>query len=220
MQHLGQTNVVTRPLPRDTPWVAGSARRLDSVLFLDVVGSTAVAARLGDTRWRTMLTAFNRAVRAELKRFGGHEEDTAGDGFFATFPQPTAAVRCACAIVERVREMGLEVRVGVHTGETELIERKRGGMTVVIGARVMALARAGEVLVTSTTRDLVTGSNVDFEPRGEHELKGSRVAGRCLGSAASMASRWVGPSRPTRRSNAQKPCMRGQPDDGDDDSRP
>jgi outer membrane protein assembly factor BamB len=141
-------------------------------MFLDVVGSTAVAARLGDTRWRTLLTAFNRAVRTELKRFGGKEQDTAGDGFFATFSQPTAAVHCACAIVDRVREMGLEVRVGVHTGETELIERKRGGMAVVIGARVMSLAQAGEVLVTSTTRDLVTGSEMDFEPRGEHELKG------------------------------------------------
>ena len=147
-------------------------RRLETVLFLDMVGSTAVAARLGDARWRGVLTAFNRAVRMELKRFDGHEEDTAGDGFFATFTQPTAAVRCGCAIVEKVRELGLEVRVGIHTGETELIDRKRGGLAVVIGARVMSLGGAGEVLVTSTTKDLVVGSGMEFESLSAHELKG------------------------------------------------
>ena len=148
-------------------------RRLETVLFLDMVGSTAVAARLGDARWRGVLTAFNRAVRMELKRFDGHEEDTAGDGFFATFTQPTAAVRCGCAIVEKVRELGLEVRVGIHTGETELIDGKRGGLGVVIGARVMSLGGAGEVLVTSTTKDLVAGSGMEFE-----SLVGARAEGR------------------------------------------
>ncbi|HTG48285.1 MAG TPA: adenylate/guanylate cyclase domain-containing protein [Actinomycetota bacterium] len=147
-------------------------RRLETVLFLDMVGSTAVAARLGDARWRGVLTAFNRVVRMELKRFEGHEEDTAGDGFFATFTKPTAAVRCGCAIVEKVRELGLEVRVGIHTGETESIDRKRGGLGVVIGARVMSLGGAGEVLVTSTTKDLVTGSGLEFESLSAHELKG------------------------------------------------
>jgi class 3 adenylate cyclase/streptogramin lyase len=150
----------------------GPSRRLESVLFLDVVGSTNVAATVGDQRWREVLTRFNRIVRADLKRFGGHEEDTAGDGFFATFPVPAQAVRCAHAIVEDVRELGLEIRAGVHTGETEAIDGKRGGLGVVIGARVMSLGGAGEVLVTSTTKELVTGSGLEFEPMSAHELKG------------------------------------------------
>ena len=150
----------------------GPSRRLESVLFLDVVGSTNVAATVGDQRWREVLTRFNKIVRADLKRFGGHEEDTAGDGFFATFPVPAQAVRCAHAIVEDVRELGLEIRAGVHTGETEAIDGKRGGLGVVIGARVMSLGGAGEVLVTSTTKELVTGSGLGFEPMSAHELKG------------------------------------------------
>jgi class 3 adenylate cyclase len=152
--------------------MSAQGRRLETVLFLDMVGSTAIAARLGDAHWRDVLTAFNRAVRMELRRFEGHEEDTAGDGFFVTFTQPTAAVRCGCAIVEKVRELGVEVRVGIHTGETELIDRKRGGLAVVIGARVMSLGDAGEVLVTSTTKDLVVGSGMGFESLSAHELKG------------------------------------------------
>jgi len=150
----------------------GQSRRLESVLFLDLVGSTTIAATVGDDRWREVLTRFNRTVRADLKRFGGHEEDTAGDGFFATFPAPAQAVRCAHAISEDVRELGLEIRAGVHTGETEAIDGKRGGLGVVIGARVMSLGSAGEVLVTSTTKDLVVGSGLAFESLSAHELKG------------------------------------------------
>ena len=167
------------------------SRRLETVLFLDMVGSTAVAAQLGDERWREALTRFNRIVRAELKRFGGHEEGTAGDGFFATFQQPVQAVRCACAIAEHVRELGLEIRSGLHTGETETIDGQRGGLGVVIGARVMSLGGAGEVLVTRTIKDLVTGSGLEFEDLSAHELKGvpgtwqvfgvTRVDGRELG---------------------------------------
>jgi class 3 adenylate cyclase len=147
-------------------------RRLESVLFLDLVGSTSVTAAIGDERWREVLSRFNRIVRADLKRFGGHEEDTAGDSFFATFPAPAQAVRCAHAIADDLRELGLEIRAGVHTGETESIDGKRGGLGVVIGARVMSLGGAGEVLVTSTTKDLVVGSGLEFEPLSAHELKG------------------------------------------------
>lgn len=150
----------------------GQGRRLETVLFLDIVGSTDVAAAIGDERWREVLTRFNRVVRLALKRFDGHEEGTAGDGFFATFPAPGQAVRCAQAIGADVRELGLEVRQGVHTGETETIDRQRGGLGVVIGARVMALGGAGEVLVTSTTRELVTGSGLEFAPYAARELKG------------------------------------------------
>lgn len=148
------------------------SRRLQTVLFLDMVGSTAVAARIGDARWRELLTRFNRLVRAEIKRSRGHEEDTAGDGYFVTFPHPGQAVRCACAIAESVRELGVEIRSGVHSGETEAVDGKRGGMAVVIGARVMSLGGAGDVLVTSTTKDLVTGSGIEFEDFSAHELKG------------------------------------------------
>jgi class 3 adenylate cyclase/streptogramin lyase len=148
------------------------SRRLQTVLFLDMVGSTAIAAQLGDARWREVLTRFNRIVRTELNRSGGHEEDTAGDGYFATFDHPTQAVRAACAIAQHVRDLGLEVRCGLHTGETEAIDGKRGGLGVVIGARVMSLGGAGDVLVTSTTKDLVTGSGIEFEELSAHELKG------------------------------------------------
>ena len=167
-------------------------RRVETVLFLDMVGSTSVAAQLGDARWREVLTRFNRIVRAVLKRFGGHEEDTAGDGYFVTFSQPGQAVRCACSIAERVRDLGLEVRSGLHTGETESIDGKRGGLGVVIGARVMSLGGPGEVLVTSTTKQLVTGAGLEFEDLSAHELKGvpgtwqvfavSSVDGRELGA--------------------------------------
>jgi len=145
---------------------------METVLFLDMVGSTSVAAQLGDARWRELLTRFNRIIRAELKQHGGHEQDTAGDGYFVTFAQPGQAVRCACAIAEHVRELGIEVRSGLHTGETESIDGKRGGLGVVIGARVMSLGGPGEVLVTSTTKQLVTGSGLDFEDLSAHELKG------------------------------------------------
>jgi class 3 adenylate cyclase len=147
-------------------------RRTATVLFLDVVDSTRVAAELGDARFRELLSRFNRIVREGLKSFGGREEDRAGDGFFATFPEPTRAIGCACSLAERVRELGIEIRSGIHTGETEEIEGKRQGIAVVIGARVMSLASAGEVLVTSTTKELATGSRYTFEDFSAHELKG------------------------------------------------
>jgi Adenylate and Guanylate cyclase catalytic domain len=147
-------------------------RRLATVLFIDIVGSTALAAKLGDERWRELLTRFRRIVRADLKRHGGREQDTAGDGFFATFDQPARALRASAAIVADVQELGVDVRCGVHTGECEEIDGRLGGIAVHVGARVMSLAGAGEVFVTSTVAELVAGSGAEFEDRGSHELKG------------------------------------------------
>ena len=148
------------------------SRRIATVLFFDVVGSTQVAAHLGDARYRELLSRFYRIVARDLKRFGGKEEDRAGDGFFATFPQPLQAIRCAAALIREVRELGIEIRVGMHTGECETLGRKTQGMAVVIGARVMSLGGAGELLVTNTTRELVTGGDLSFEDFSAHELKG------------------------------------------------
>jgi class 3 adenylate cyclase len=147
-------------------------RRLATVLFTDIVGSTQKAAELGDRRWRALVVAHHARVRAELARFRGHELDTAGDGFFATFDGPARAIRCACAITDCVRELGIEVRAGLHTGECELMDGKVGGIAVHIGARVAAEAAPGEVLVSSTVKDLVAGSGIEFRDRGLVELKG------------------------------------------------
>src|SRR4051812_33374397 len=140
--------------------------------FIDIVGSTALATELGDARWHELLTRFRRVVRGELKRFGGREQDTAGDGFFATFTEPAQTLRAAVAIAAAVQELGVDVRTGIHTGEIEETDGNVGGIAVHVAARVMALAGAAEVLVTSTVRDLVSGSDATFEDRGLHELKG------------------------------------------------
>jgi pimeloyl-ACP methyl ester carboxylesterase len=147
-------------------------RMLATVLFTDLVGSTARAADLGDRRWRDLLEQHSAAIRRELARFDGSEMDTAGDGFFATFDGPARAIRCAQAIVGSVRPFGLEVRAGLHTGEVEVADGKVAGIAVNIGARVAARAEAGEVLVSSTVRDLVAGSGLEFAERGSAELKG------------------------------------------------
>src|SRR6187402_2268744 len=133
--------------------------RLTTVVLLDIVGSTVVAGELGDERWRVALSRFRRLVRTDLKRHQGHEEDTAGDGFFATFGQPAAAVRCAAAIVSDVQTIGLDVRCGLHTGEMGSVEGRPGGVAVHAAARVMALAGAAEICCTSTVRDLVMGQD-------------------------------------------------------------
>jgi len=152
---------------------AGSPdRALATVLFTDLVGSTEQAAALGDRRWRDLLEQHHAAVRRELGRYDGRELDTAGDGFFATFDGPARAIRCARAIVEAVRPLGLDVRAGLHTGEVELLDGKVAGIAVSIGARVAARADAGEVLVSGTVRDLVAGSGLAFEDRGVAQLKG------------------------------------------------
>jgi pimeloyl-ACP methyl ester carboxylesterase len=147
-------------------------RMLATVLFTDIVESTAKAIELGDRGWRELLERHNGLVRRELLRFRGREVDTAGDGFFATFDGPARAIRCACAIVEEVRDLGLAIRAGLHTGECEVADGKVAGIAVHTGARVAALARAGEVLVSSTVRDLVAGSGIQFSEQGAHELKG------------------------------------------------
>jgi class 3 adenylate cyclase len=145
---------------------------LATVLFTDIVASTERAAKLGDRAWRELLERHHALVRRELGRFRGEERDTAGDGFFATFDGPARAIRCAQAIIEGMRELGLDLRAGVHTGECELHEGKVAGLAVSIGARVATAAGAGEVLVSQTVKDLVAGTGLALEERGEHELKG------------------------------------------------
>ncbi len=147
-------------------------RVLATVLFTDIVGSSAVASRLGDRGWRDLVERHHAVVRSLLARYRGVEVDTAGDGFFAIFDGPARAARCASAIVGALAPLGVEVRVGLHTGEVETIAGKAGGMAVVIGARVGALAGPSEVLASGTVRALTVGSGVVFEDAGEHELKG------------------------------------------------
>jgi class 3 adenylate cyclase len=147
-------------------------RVLATVLFTDIVGSTALAAEIGDARWQALLGEHHRVVRRQLERYGGHEIDTAGDGFLATFDGPARAIRCAVAIRDGLSGIGLEVRAGLHTGEIELQGDDIAGLAVHIGARISALAGAGEVLVSSTVKDLVAGSGLTFEDRGSQVLKG------------------------------------------------
>lgn len=145
---------------------------LATVLFTDIVESTTKAIELGDRSWRELLERHNALVRRELLRHRGHEVDTTGDGFLATFDGPARAIRCACAIVEGVRDLGLSVRAGLHTGECEVADGKIAGIAVHTGARVAAQADPDEVLVSSTVKDLVAGSGIAFEQSGVHELKG------------------------------------------------
>jgi class 3 adenylate cyclase len=147
-------------------------RVLATVLFTDIVGATEKAASLGDRRWHDLLDTHHALVRSELARFRGREIDTAGDGFLATFDGPARAVRCACAISDKVRSLGIEVRAGLHTGECEVMGDKLGGIAVHIGARVAALSGPSEVLVSSTVKDLVAGSGLAFQDRGTQTLKG------------------------------------------------
>ena len=147
-------------------------RVLATVLFTDIVDSTRLASELGDSNWRALLDAHDAVVRSQLARFRGREVNTSGDGFLATFDGPQRAIRCAKAIRDAVQPLGIEVRAGLHTGECELRGDDIGGIAVHIGARVSALAAANEVLVSSTLRDLVIGSGLDFDDRGTHQLKG------------------------------------------------
>jgi pimeloyl-ACP methyl ester carboxylesterase len=147
-------------------------RWLATVLFTDIVGSTALAAQIGDAAWRDLLEKFHAMGRRQLEAQRGREIDTAGDGLFATFDGPARAIRCAAAISKEASAMGIEVRAGLHTGEVETTGSKVSGLAVHIGARVMSLASAGEVLVSSTVKDLVAGSGIGFEEHGVHALKG------------------------------------------------
>jgi class 3 adenylate cyclase len=151
---------------------AETDRVLATVLFTDIVGSTERATSIGDSAWKSLLARHHEVVRALIGRYRGREVDTAGDGFLATFDGPARAIHCAASIVDAVRDLGLEIRAGLHTGECELMDGKVGGIAVHIGARVGALAGPSEVLVSQTVKDLVAGSGLTFEDRGEHELKG------------------------------------------------
>jgi pimeloyl-ACP methyl ester carboxylesterase/class 3 adenylate cyclase len=172
---LGNSDVFLEEIER---FVTGLSRApeadrvLATVLFTDIVGSTKRAAELGDRRWAGLLSDHHAVVRRELERFRGNEVDTAGDGFFATFDGPARAVGCAVAVRDSVRSLELEVRAGLHTGEVELGNGGARGLAVHIGQRVLAEADAGEVLVSSTVKDLVAGSGLAFEDRGMHTLKG------------------------------------------------
>jgi class 3 adenylate cyclase/pimeloyl-ACP methyl ester carboxylesterase len=147
-------------------------RVLATVLYTDIVDSTEFMAQVGDRRWKELLAAHDTLVQAEVERFRGRKVKSTGDGVLATFDGPGRAIRCACAIKDAVRSFGIDVRAGLHSGEIELQGDDVAGMAVHIGARVSALAGAGEVFVSSTVKDLVAGSGIEFEDRGEHELKG------------------------------------------------
>jgi class 3 adenylate cyclase len=168
---------------------------LATVLFTDIVASTERAAELGDRSWRQLLERHHALVRRELSRFRGEEQDTAGDGFFATFDGPARAIRCAQAVAEGMHALGLEVRAGVHTGECELHDGKVAGLAVSIGARVAAAAGTGEVLVSQTVKDLLAGTGLALEDRGERELKGVPGTWR-LYAATEAAGDVVAASRP------------------------
>ena len=171
------------PLDDIIPHVAGALRSISeqeaefdrvlaTVVFTDIVESTKRSAELGDRGWRELLERHHAVVRAMIARYRGHEVDTAGDGFFATFDGPARAVRCVAAIIEGVEPLGIQIRGGCHTGEVETIDGKAGGLAVTIGARVAATAGPSEILVSSTVKDLTAGSGLVFEDAGEHELKG------------------------------------------------
>jgi class 3 adenylate cyclase len=167
-----------------------SGRRVLTVLFVDIVASTELAVRVGDRQWRETLSRFRDKVRAELRRYGGEEVDTAGDAFFATFPAPVRAVRCAEAIVHAVGDDDIRVRVGIHIGEVEVYGLQVTGVAVHVGARLMSLAGAGEVLVSEALGQVVAGSNIVLNDRGSHELKG--VPGRV--GVFAVAPSILGPS--------------------------
>jgi class 3 adenylate cyclase len=151
---------------------AAPDRTLATILFTDIVRSTERAAALGDSGWRDLLTRHHALIRRELARHQGVELDTAGDGFFATFDGPARAIRAATAIREALRDLDVEIRSGIHTGECELHDGKVVGIAVSIGARISGLASPGEVLISSTVKDLVAGSGLRFEDRGAHQLEG------------------------------------------------
>jgi class 3 adenylate cyclase len=160
------------PLDPGDPVDEDSGRILVTVLFTDIVCATERAVALGDHRWAALLEQHHLRIRHELARFRGREIDVAGDGFLATFDTPARAVRCACAITGAIRALGLEIRAGLHTGECEMLFGRLAGISLHIGSRIAALASPGEVLVSSTVKDLVGGSALAFEDRGTKALKG------------------------------------------------
>jgi class 3 adenylate cyclase len=176
----------------------GGERLPTTILFTDIVDSTIRAGELGDERWRQILRSHHATIRRELKHYGGHEVDNAGDGFFAAFSSPAAAIRCACAIVDAVRPLGIEVRAGVHVGESVRVGDKPGGMAVHIGSRIAGNAGPSEVAVSGTVRDLTTGSGIAFEDRGMTSLKGVEGEWRIYAVArkGDLVPRELVPERP------------------------
>jgi class 3 adenylate cyclase len=174
-------------------------RVLATVMFTDIVGSTERASRLGDGAWRELLAEYYGVVRRQLDRWRGTEVKTIGDGFLATFDGPARAVRCAAQVLEEVEDLGLAIRVGLHTGECELVGGDVAGIAVHIGARVMTSAEPGQVLASSTVKDLVVGSGLEFEDRGLHALRGVPDAWRLYALERSSVA-W--PSRPVRASHS------------------
>ncbi|HEX9351328.1 MAG TPA: adenylate/guanylate cyclase domain-containing protein [Gaiellaceae bacterium] len=172
---IGNSEAILSETEKFVAGLAGppeSDRQLSTVLFTDIVGSTALAAQVGDRRWREVLEAQRKLVRRELERYRGLEIDTAGDGFLATFDGPGRAVQCAAVLRDAVKPLGIEIRAGLHTGEVEVLSEGLAGVAVHIGQRVLAEAEPGEVLVSSTVKDLTAGSGLEFEDRGLHALKG------------------------------------------------
>ena len=145
---------------------------LTTLVFTDIVSSTAIAEEMGDRRWQELLSRHYQIIRRTLREHDGKERDTAGDGVFSTFDSPASAVRWACAAVDALRELGIWIRVGIHIGEAEVLQGKLSGINVHAAARTMALAGAGQILVTGSVRDIVRGSGFGFESRGVHELRG------------------------------------------------
>jgi class 3 adenylate cyclase len=206
-EHLPGATLVELPGEDHWPW-AGDAERvaaeiqelmtgarglpeperiLTTLLFTDIVGSTERASELGDRRWRELLEDHHTLVRQELGRFRGREVKTVGDGFFASFDSPTRAIRCAAALLDAVRPLGLELRAGIHTGECEMIGDDLGGIAVHVGARVAATAEPGEILVSSTVRELADGSGVGFRDRGCFSLKGVEGERRLFAAEVEVA---------------------------------
>ena len=191
-QYIPQAKLVELPGIDHMPWIGDSEaivqemeefltgarqipeaeRVLATVLFTDIVESTERAAAIGDRKWRELLESYQSVVREQLGRFRGREIDTAGDGFLASFDGPARAIRCAAAVRERSRSLGMEIRAGLHTGECEVMGDKLGGIAVHIGSRVAGKAAPGEIVVSQTVRDLVAGSGLNFAERGAHALKG------------------------------------------------
>ena len=175
LPYLGDTRAILEAVEQfvtGSTGTIGSDRVLATLLFTDIVDSTARAAELGDREWRGLLHRHNQTFRDELSRFRGREVKTTGDGFLAIFDGPARAIECAIAIRDELHNLGVDIRAGIHTGEVELIGSDIGGISVHIGSRVSAMANAGEVLVSRTVRDLVAGSGIQFEDRGTHVLKG------------------------------------------------
>jgi len=173
--------------PGGVPAAAPAApdRVLATLLFTDIVGSTSRILRLGDRAWAELLSRHHAIVRRRLAEFGGEELDAAGDGFFAAFDAPGRAIECACAIRDDLAALGLPVRAGIHAGECERVDGKLSGIAVHVGARIAAEAGVGDVLVSATVADLVAGSGLAFEDRGERRLKGMPESRRLLAAVSS-----------------------------------